>query len=81
MWIDRDFYGLQMQALNRILHSMESGPFYCDGVARLRQNLQTQYQCIERAARHNNLIDWNGNACHDVAQGDLATQICFRLSR
>jgi hypothetical protein len=70
-----------MQALNRILYSMERWPFYCNDVARPRQNLQTQYQCIKRAARHHNLIDWNGNTCDDVAQGDLATQICFRPSR
>jgi hypothetical protein len=81
VWIDRDFHGLQTEALNRILHTMESGPFYCDSVARPRQNLQTEYQCIERATRHNNLIDWNGNTCDNVAQGNLATQICFRLSR
>ena len=81
VWIDRDFHGLQTEALNRISHSMECGPFYCDGVAWPRQNLQTEYQCIERATRHNNLIDRNRNTCDNVAQGDLATQICFCLSR
>ncbi len=81
VWIDRDFHGLKTEALNHISHGVESRPFNCDGVARPSQNLQTKHRCVERATRHNNLFDWDRNTCDNVAQGDLATQIRFYLSR